>query len=66
MIHVLGKTHIGLDTLSRREVTQVTQAMVTILGEDREMVARHEEDSGDIDSIIEAIVAANIPTPKTC
>ena len=66
IIHVAGKTHIGPDTLSRKEVTQ---AMVNLLADTREMVAMLDSDSDndheDIDTHIEAMVAANVPNPIT-
>ena len=60
VIHVPGKIHVGPDTLSRKEVTQAMVAMHVSDNEDT--VAMLGE---DMDAIIEAQVAANIPKPVT-
>ena len=60
VIHVPGKIHVGPDTLSRKEVTQAMVAMQ--VSDNEETVAMLGE---DMDAIIEAQVAANIPKPVT-
>ena len=62
MIHVPGKIHLGPDTLSRKEMTQ---AVVATFSDNEEMVAIPGEDEENIKLMIEAQVAANIPTPVT-
>ena len=64
MTHVPGKIHVGPDTLSRKEVTQT---MVAMFSDNRELIAMIGEEEGkhNIDLMIEAPVAANIPTPVT-
>ena len=62
VIHVPGKIHVGPDTLSRKEVTQ---ARVAMFSDNKEMVMMLGEDEDNIDLVIEAQVAANIPAPIT-
>ena len=54
-IHVPGKIHVGPDTLSRKDVTA---AFISV-------ACDNEEIDGEVDRIIEAQIAANIPAPMT-
>ena len=58
IIHVPGKTHVGPDTLSRK---QIMVALVNVLAVDNEDSSEVEE----MESIIESMVAANMPHPVT-
>ena len=62
VIHVPGKIHVGPDTLSRKEVSQARLAMFS---DNKETVAMASSDEDNIDLVIEAQVAANIPAPVT-
>mgnify|MGYP003334138174 CR=1 FL=1 len=71
-IHVAGKIHVGPDTLSRKEVANVIASLSPDMAEEPAETsdatlcgAETNCDATLLEAVLEAQVAANIPTPMT-
>ena len=75
VIHVPGRIHVGPDTLSRKEAVtrkEAVECMINMLGDNSDAEGRGCPSSNSdipdpphLDAVIEAEIAANIPTPLT-